>query len=124
MAHGRTEIVMPIGAVQAIVLIKVHHIGHSWQVITRTRHISCAVFDINFKGSSNRWVIPGASRDEKIVDLLVALIDIDALHAQIDVNPTLALIYTPRPPGVLIASPVCFIFLCFFCWLGRVRRCG
>src|SRR5687768_9300774 len=33
VAHGRAEVVVPVGAVQAIALIEVHHIRHAGQVV-------------------------------------------------------------------------------------------
>ena len=120
MAHGRPEIVMPISAMQAIILIEIHDIRNSRQVISWTRHIGCTVFDIDFKGSSDRGVIPGTRRDKEIVDLLVPLIDKDALHARIDINPSFVFSDTSRPPGVLVVSLVCLILLCFFGRFGGV----
>ena len=87
MAHGRAEIMVPIGAMQSIILVEVHHVRHSWQVITRSRHSCGAIFDINFIRSSDRWVIPGAGRDQEVVEFLVALVNINTLQAQININP-------------------------------------
>ena len=36
MTHGRTKIIMPIGAVNAIIAVKIHGVGNIGEVIART----------------------------------------------------------------------------------------
>ena len=81
MAHRRPEIMVPIGAMQSIILVEVHHVRHSWQVITWSRHRCGTIFDINFICSSDRWVVPGTGRDQEVVEFLIALVYINTLQA-------------------------------------------
>ena len=60
MAHRCPEIMMPVGAMQPIILVEVHHVRYSWQVIPRSRHRRGAVLDIDFESPFDRWVIPCA----------------------------------------------------------------
>ena len=55
IAHGAPEIVMPVGAVQAIATIIIHGIGNIFQVVAGPSHVGFGKFDIDAKLSWQGW---------------------------------------------------------------------
>ena len=58
VAHRRAKVVVPIGAVQAIATVKVHHIGHVGQVVPGARHARRRVLDIDPERSHPTEPVP------------------------------------------------------------------
>ena len=62
VTHRRAEIVMPISAVQAVIAVEVHDIGHIGQILSivarATLHIGSFILDVNGKGADHRRILP------------------------------------------------------------------
>ena len=65
VTHGRAEVVVPIGAVQAIALIKIHDIRNFGEIVTRTRHIRRNVFNVDVVFARHCRRAPCAGGDDE-----------------------------------------------------------
>ena len=79
VTHWCTEIAVPIGTVKAVILVKIHHIWNIREVISGTCHIRVSIFDIYAESSSDSWVDPSASRDNKSTQEILAFICMGSL---------------------------------------------
>ncbi len=87
MAHGCAEIIMPIGAVDSIALVKIHRVRHIRQEISRPAHVRVAIFYIDFVCAGHGGVGRGARGDQEGRHQAVAIISIESLFAEIDIQP-------------------------------------
>ena len=74
MAHRDAKVAVPICAVNAIALIKIHDVGDIGQVVTRSSHVCIRIFNINPVRTGYCRVDPGPSRDDKSADQVLSLI--------------------------------------------------
>lgn len=68
MGHGSAEIAVPVGAMEAVALVKIHDPGDIFQVVTRAGHIVQLQLGLYTEIRLNRWVISHARGDEKGLD--------------------------------------------------------
>ena len=87
MTHRVAEVVVPVGAVQTVTLVEIHHIGHVWQVIARPAHGRVAVFDVYVVLACHRRMQPGAGRDHEGAHQIRAVVGIGGLGGEVDVHP-------------------------------------
>ena len=101
MTHRVAKIVMPVGAVQPVAFIKIHHIRNIGQKITGTMHVGIPIFNVNVVLSRDRGILPCAGRNNKRIDHVAAFIGIYRLVGQIDIDPARisALSNTGKLPG-------------------------
>ena len=87
VTHRRAEVAMPGRAVQAVAFIKIHRVWHIGKIITGTRHVRLLEFDpdLEFTGHGRRH--RGAGRNDERIDDRIALVGVDHLMRQVNVNP-------------------------------------
>lgn len=92
MTHGCAEVIVPVGAVQTVAFVEVHHIGNVGEIVAWSRHICVAVFDVYAVLSRDGGILPGAGRHDKATQQIFPFVCRGCLGSQIDVDPSLALV--------------------------------
>lgn len=87
VAHGGAKIVVPIGAMQTVPFVKIHHVGDVREEIIRSRHVCRAIFDIDAKHSCDGYRRPGTGGNNELVYDLIAHHSEGPLGGEIYVNP-------------------------------------
>ena len=106
MAHGVTEVVVPVGTVEAeaargghLVITKKHDIGDVGKIVVGSNglvaagHLDVAVLAPNLK-SASRGRIPFATRYWEFINLLVPLIGVEFLIIEIYIDSFFSIIVT------------------------------
>ncbi len=65
VAHGRSEIVMPVRAVDSIISIEIHDVWNIREIIPRPRHGSGTQFDSDLVADCYGWRLPCARGNNK-----------------------------------------------------------
>lgn len=87
VAHGMAKVVVPVGAVNAIALIKVHHVRHIGQIVTGAAHRLRRILHVDAILSGHRRRARQSRRYGDPIDRCMPFIRDQALIAEIDIDP-------------------------------------
>ena len=90
MAHRIAKIVVPIGAMNAVAAVKIHHVRHIGQVIAWPSHIIIEQFDPDVVSAGDSWRVGQTSGNEKGTHQGFAFKGVKHLLAEVNVDPFIA----------------------------------
>ena len=89
MAHRVAEIVVPVGAVNAIALIEIHHVRYIGQIVAGAAHRLCGILHVDAILPQHGGRARQACRDRHPVDGRVPFVSDQLLISQINIDPAL-----------------------------------
>ena len=87
VAHGRAEIVVPIGSMQTVAFVKIHGVRHIGQMISRPRHGGGFKLDPYLELARDGGCTRCASGNDERVDNHVAFIGVHTLFRKVHIDP-------------------------------------
>jgi hypothetical protein len=90
VTHGVPKIIMPISAMDAIALVKIHGIGHVWQVITIARHKGRLQLYPYIKTAGDGWKCRHAGGNQETCHQVIPVVGVQHLLGQVHINPATA----------------------------------